>query len=222
MDVTPGTIVVWADLACPWATLAVHRLHQARRRLDREVEVHLDLRAFPLELLNGEPTPKPVLDAEIPVVGALAPDFGFRLWTGEPWTWPGSVLLGLEAVQAAKTQSLVAAEQLDLGLRRAMFTESRHVGLLATILDVARRCSALDTYALEAALYDGRARATVVEQWRTAEGDEVKGSPHVFLADGTDMANPGITMHWEGAKPGGVPIVDDDDPSVFDDLVKRA
>ena len=222
MDVTPGTIVVWGDIACPWATLAVHRLHEARRRAGREAEVRLDLRSFPLELVNGRPTPKPVLEAEIPVVGALAPDLGLQLWTGEPWTWPGSVLLALEAVQAAKTQSLVASEQLDLGLRRAMFAESRHVGILATILDVAKRCPALDSYALEDALRDGRARATVMEQWRVAEGDEVKGSPHVFLADGTEMENPGITMHWEGPKPGGFPVVDDDEPSVYDDLVKRA
>lgn len=29
-------------------------------------------------------------------------------------------------------------------------------------------------------------------------------------------------MHWEGDKPGGFPVVDAGDPSVYDDLVRRA
>ena len=51
----------------------------------------------------------------------------------------------------------------------------------------------------------------------------MKGSPHVFLADGSDVHNPGVTLHWEG-KPGegGYPIVDSDDASVIDGLVAKA
>ena len=48
--------------------------------------------------------------------------------------------------------------------------------------------------------------------------DVVQGSPHAFLPDGTDVANPGIDMHPEH----GVPVVDADDPSAWDDLVRRA
>jgi hypothetical protein len=29
-------------------------------------------------------------------------------------------------------------------------------------------------------------------------------------------------MHWEGEKPGGFPVVDRDDPSVYDDLLRGA
>src|SRR5438105_2068849 len=123
-DVDPGTIVLWSDVACPWATLAVHRIREARSRLGLDNRVTIDHRAFPLELFNQRPTPKPVLEAEVGAVGQLAPDFGWQAWQADPSEWPGTVLLALEAVQAAREQSLFGAEQLDYGLRRAFFAES--------------------------------------------------------------------------------------------------
>lgn len=222
MDVEPGTVVLWGDLACPWATLAVHRLHGARHRLGLEGEVRFDLRAFPLELVNTRPTPRHELDAEIPVLGALAPDFGWEIWHGDPAAYPATVLLALEAVQAAKEQSAAASEQLDLALRRALFADSRPIGMRHVILDVAARCRDVDVAALAAALDDGRARRALLEQLQAAEEAGVQGSPHLFLADGTDVFNPGITTHWQGEKPRGFPVVDGDDPAVYDDLLKRA
>ncbi len=52
--------------------------------------------------------------------------------------------------------------------------------------------------------------------------EEVKGSPHVFLADGTDAHNPGIEMHWEGRPGEGFPVIDRDEPAIYDELVGRA
>lgn len=222
MDVNPGTIVVWADVACPWATLAVHRLRKARAELDLEGKVVLDLRAFPLELFNEHPTPKPVLDAEIPVVGALGADFGWQVWQYQEYLWPDSSLLALEAVQAAKEQSLAASEELDWQLRRAFFAESRSISMRHVILDVAARCPLVDAGKLQAALDEGRSRADVIDQYRAAQTSDVQGSPHLFLPDGSDVANPGVTVRWVG-KPGkGFPVVTDDDPSVFGELVRRA
>jgi predicted DsbA family dithiol-disulfide isomerase len=222
MDMEPGAVRVWGDLACPWATLAVHRLHAARARTGLEGEVRFDLRAFPLELVNARPTPRHLLDAEIPVVGALAPDFGWQIWHGDPAAYPATVLLALEAVQAAKEQSAAASEQLDLALRRAFFVESRSFGMRHVTLEVAATCADVDVALLAAALDDGRARRTVFEQWQAAEQAGVQGSPHVFLPDGTDIFNPGISTHWRGEKPRGFPVVDGDDPAVYDDLLKRA
>lgn len=216
------TITLWGDVTCPWATLAVIRLYDTRRRLGMEDDVAVDVKAFPLELFNGRTTPRLIVDAEIAAVGALAPDFGWQIWQGELETYPGTVLLALEAVQAAKAQSLRASEQLDLALRRGFFAESRNVGSRHDILDLARTCDAVDVTALTEALDDGRARRTVIDQWREAERGDVSGSPHVFLADGTNAHNPGITMHWEGEKPGGFPVIDADDPSVYEDLLRRA
>ncbi|MEY2433141.1 MAG: hypothetical protein QOC92_2866 [Acidimicrobiaceae bacterium] len=222
MDVAPGTMVVWSDLACPWATLAVHRLHVERARLGLEGRVVLDHRAFPLELMNGRVTPRRVLAAEVPVVGGLAPAFGWQMWRAPESEWPVTTLLALEAVQAAKEQSLDASEALDLGLRRAFFAESRCISMRHVVLEVAEATAAVDVDALTKALDDGRSRQDVIEQWHEAADGPVKGSPHLFLPDGSDEPNPGITMHWEGEHGRGFPVVDADDPSVYEELLGRA
>jgi hypothetical protein len=40
--------------------------------------------------------------------------------------------------------------------------------------------------------------------------------------DGTEVHNPGVKMSWEGEHGSGFPVVSKDDPSIFEDLLKRA
>jgi predicted DsbA family dithiol-disulfide isomerase len=222
MHVPQGTIVVWSDIACPWATLAVHRLHTVRKRLGLDGRVVLDHRAFPLELVNGRCTPRRVLAAEVPVAGALAPEFAWQVWQAPESEWPVTMLLALEAVQAAKDQSANASEALDLALRRAFFAESRCLSMRHVVLDVAASITELDCDALAKVLDGGTARDAVMRQWHDAADGPVKGSPHVFLCDGSDFANPGITMHWEGEHGRGFPVVDADDPLIYEQLLRRS
>lgn len=222
MTVAPGTIVVWSDIGCPWATLAVHRLLTTRTRLGLDDRVRLDHRAFPLELFNERPTPRKVLAAEVPVVGGRAPDFGWQLWQAPESEWPVTTLPALEAVQAAKEQGLEASEQLDHALRRAFFVESRCVSMRHVLLDVAAGCPAVDVDVLRKALDDGRARRAVVEHKEQAQREGVEGSPHLFLPDGSDAHNPGIGMHWEGEHGRGFPVIDADDPSAYERLLRQA
>lgn len=218
----PGTIVVFGDIGCPWTHLAVHRLHAARARLGLQDEVVLDHRAFPLELFNRRPTPKRILDAEIPVVGGLDPAAGWQMWQDEPFRWPVTTLPALEAVQAAKAQGLRQSERLDRALRRALFAESRCISLRHVVLEVAAGCEGLDVEALSEAFDTGSGRRAVIDQWHAAEAGDVQGSPHLFLADGGDLHNPGVEMRWEGEHGVGFPVVVSDDPSVYDDVVRRA
>jgi predicted DsbA family dithiol-disulfide isomerase len=222
MDVAAGTIVVWSDIACPWATLAVHRLNLTRARLDLDDRVRFDHRAFPLEVFNERPTPRKVLAAEVPVVGGLAPEFGWQVWQAPDSWWPVTTLPALEAVQAAKEQGLEASEQLDYALRRAFFAESGCISMRHVILDVAAGCPAVDVDLLRKAIDDGRCRRTVIEHREEAERHDVQGSPHLFLPDGGDVHNPGVRMHWEGEHGGGFPVVDADDPSAYEDVLRRA
>ena len=206
VEVLPGTIVLFSDLACPWATVAVERFHEARERTGAPVRlVH---RAFPLELVNGQATPKPILDAEIPVASKLV-NRVFRSWSGQLHEWPVTTLLALEAVRAAGDR----AEALDRALRRAFFYDSRCISLRSVVLDVAEHVGA----DVESALDDGRFRRAVMDDLVLARSSEVKGSPHAFLPDGTNVHNPGITMHWAAGKP----VIDSDDPKVWDDLLSR-
>jgi predicted DsbA family dithiol-disulfide isomerase len=215
-EVVPGTIALYSDLGCPWAHLAVFRLHRTRRRLG--LDVAIDHRPFVLELMNGRPTPKPVLEAELPVAGALDPDAGWQVWQAPAWQWPVSTLLPLEAVQATKAQGLAASEQLDRALRVAFFGQSRCISMHHVVLDVARACDLVDVDRLAQALGDGDGRAAVL----APPPEAVAGSPHLFLPDGTDAPNPGIELHWEGEHGRGFPVIDADDAEVYEDHVRRA
>ncbi len=223
LDVAPGTIVVYSDIGCPWAHVAVWRLHDARRRLALDRAVSFDHRVFPLELFNSQPTPKDELAVELDACASLAPRAGWQPWSAPEWTWPATMLPAMEAVQAAKEQGLAASEQLDRGLRRAFWGESRCVSLRHVILEVAAECDALDIEPLAAAIDSGRARHAIFEQYEVAKTDAVDGSPHLFLADGTNLQNPGIEASWEeGADGFWRPSIERDDPTIYDDLLRRA
>ncbi len=222
-NVAPGTLVLYGDLVCPWATLAVERFWQARERL--EADVLLDVRCFPLEIINAAPTRKRHLDRELGAIAAAEPALGWLPWHAEESTWPGTVLLALEAVQAAKDPAvggLPASGELDRALRRAMYVDSRPIDLHTEIVAIARECASVDAEALEAALVRGVARESVFEQERDRERYGVKGSPHVFLPDGTDVHNPGIELGSTAGNGKGWITVASDDASVWHDLVRRA
>src|SRR5919109_3563162 len=219
----PGTIQVWSDVGCPWSHAVVWRLWDARRRLGLERRVRFAHHPSPLELFNSEPTPRPKLEAEWPTVRDLAPRAGWEAWSAPDHAWPVTMLPPLEAVQAAKDQSLTASEELDRALRRAFFAESRCISLRHVILEVASECETVDLAPLSAVLDDGRARRRLFDDWEVAKGEDVRGSAHLFLPDGTNAQNPGMRFHWEGGSEGsGALVVDGDDPTVYDDLVRRA
>ena len=218
MQVAPGTIAVWSDLGCAWSHAVVWRLHDARRRLGLDGRVAFDHHVFPLELFNSEPTPRPRIESEVPVAARLAPRAGWQAWSAPDHAWPGTMLPPMEAVQAAKLQSLATSEELDRGLRRAFFGESRCISMRHVILEVANECESVDLAALAEALDDGRARRALMDDYATARGDEVRGSAHLFAPDGTDAQNPGITIGWSDE----APAIERDDPEAIDDLVRRA
>ncbi|MDQ2710310.1 MAG: hypothetical protein M3Z25_22980 [Actinomycetota bacterium] len=47
-------------------------------------------------------------------------------------------------------------------------------------------------------------------------------SPHLFLPDGTNHANPGVEVHYTAEYGVGFPIATADDPSIYHDLLTRA
>jgi predicted DsbA family dithiol-disulfide isomerase len=220
---SPDTIVVFSDLICSFAHLAVHRLHETRKRLGLEGRIWLDHRGFPLELFNGNVNERPGVDSEVSVVGALDPEAGWRLWQGPDWKYPVTMLPPLEAVQAAKEQGWHVSEQLDRALRRGYWAEGRCISMRHEILTIARQTGAVDVAALTEAFDSGRARRAVMDQFQAAREGRVNGSPHLFLYDGTNLANPGVSVRWVNGQFGvGFPIIDEDDPTVYEDLLKHA
>jgi predicted DsbA family dithiol-disulfide isomerase len=219
----PDTIVVYSDLNCSFAHVAVHRLLQTRRRLGLDGLLWFDHRAFPLELFNKRVNRRPGVDSEVSVVGALEPTAGWQLWQAPDWEYPVTTLPALEAVQAAKAQGWEASERLDRGLRRAFWAESRCISMRHVILDVAAETGVVDTDALMTDLDSGQARAVVLRHYGQARDGRVRCSPHIFLSDGTEAANPGVERHWINGEFGvGFPFIDSDDPSIYDKLLARA
>jgi predicted DsbA family dithiol-disulfide isomerase len=213
---------MYSDIACPWAHVAVYRYHAARKQLGFDDAISIDHRAFPLELFNERPTPKRVIDAEMPVTAALEPDAGWRAWSAPASEYPVSSLLALEAVQAAKEQGLEVSERLDRALRFALFAENRCISMVHVVMNVASRVDGLDSDRLRRALEHGSARLRVFEQMRDAERIGVQGSPHLYLPDGSDVHNPGIEKEWICGDPGdGFPVVHRDDPVVYERLLRR-
>jgi hypothetical protein len=80
----------------------------------------------------------------------------------------------------------------------------------------------VDADLVETSLRDGRARRALFKDLATSVSDEVKGSPHFFLSDGTDVHNPGVELHWEGAKGEGFPMIDAVDEHAFERLLKAS
>jgi predicted DsbA family dithiol-disulfide isomerase len=224
MDVAPGTLAIWSDLGCPWSHAVVWRLHDARRRLGLEGRVAFDHHVFPLELFNSEPTPRRLLAAEWPVAAGLAPRAGWSAWSAPDDAWPVTMLPPMEAVQAAKSQSLAASEVLDRGLRRAFWGESRCISMRHVILEVAHEAETVDVARLADALDDGSARRSLFDDWAVARGDTIRGSAHLFAPDGTQAQNPGITIGWvaEDGAGTGAAVVEADDPAAIDEFVRRA
>lgn len=221
--VAPGTVQVWSDLLCPFAHLTLHRFRQARERLGLPVAV--EHHTFALELFNG-PHPRRGTDTEAVGVGQAAPELDWRIWTGPDDLYPHTVLLAAEAVHAAQAQSLAAGEALDLGLRRAFWTQSRSITHRAVVLEIAAEVrdagTELDVAALTHALDTGAHRRDVTADHAVAQTDTIPASPTLRLADGAAYTNPGTAVEWAGPWAAGYPVITSHDPDVLADIVRRA
>ncbi|HET8682644.1 MAG TPA: hypothetical protein VFM54_12350 [Micromonosporaceae bacterium] len=209
-------ITVYGDLACPFASLALHGLRAARARAGR-ADIALDIRPFPLELINERPHQRSTLEAEKAALTAVEPALGWRAWPdGADSAWPVSTLLPLAAVVAANRPSvggLAAGDALDAALRHAFYVEGRCITLLPVVLDAARGCPELNADALAEELRGGVGIAEVVDG---AGKDRVaRGSPHVF-AGGRDWLNPGVELDPQTHR------VTRYDPGAYDEILTAA
>lgn len=222
IDVAPGTITVFSDLTCPFAHIAVHRLFTTRERLDLVDAVRFDHHSFPIELLNGTPGTRRGSDSEIPALGHLEPDAGWQLWQRPDYEYRSTVLLAFEAVHAAKRQGIRQSGDLDRALRRAFWNESAPIQMHATILEIAGQVDQVDADLLARHLADGIGRRELFDDLTVVRSHAVTMSPHLFLHDGTDVTNPGLQVHWQGDWAKGFPVVDSDDPAIYERLLHDA
>ena len=163
-------IEVFADIVCPFTHVGLRRLVERRAAAGRTVPV-LHVRAWPLELVNGEPLAGDFVAEEVAALREqVAPDLfgGF-----DAARFPSTSLPALTLVAAAYRRDVQLGEHVSLRLRDALFEEGADIGALDVLAEIAT-ANGLDVPevgdrdAITADLDEGRRRG-------------VDGSPHYFL-----------------------------------------
>jgi predicted DsbA family dithiol-disulfide isomerase len=191
----PPTIELYSDVHCPWAYMALYRLRliwpEYRGR------VRIVFRSLSLELKNLRPTPKPILDQEIPLIAQQQPDIPIDIWRGPLWTFVPTFLPAFEAEKAAERQGDEAAWEFSWLVRHAFFARSRTVCMRFELADIAREAG-LDVGQFLDDWDSGLLREVIeAESHHGWEVLQVLGSPTFLLPSGRQVSNPGaIQVTW--------------------------
>jgi predicted DsbA family dithiol-disulfide isomerase len=180
-----GVVEVFADVTCPFAHVGLRRF-VAQREARLAAEPVLRVRAWPLELVNGEPLdPDVVLRHVDELREQVAPDLFQRF---EPEHLPRSSMPALEVVAAAYRQGAHAGERMSLLVREALFELGLDLGQPDVLADLAAA--------------EGITMPTDTEQLVLADYEDgrrlgVRGSPEFFL-DGRGWYCPSLAIEKIG------------------------
>jgi predicted DsbA family dithiol-disulfide isomerase len=187
---TPISIALYADLFCPYAYVTAFRLRKLREEYRGTIVI--EHKSLALEYINREPTPKSVLDLEIPVLMQEEPDIPHQPWRRPASEWPVTMWPAFEAVKCAERQSLMLADDLDWTIRVAFFAESRCISMRYVLLELAKQVG-LDERRFADDFDRGVAKYQVLQE--AQEGWErlhVEGSPTFVLPSGKQISNVGL------------------------------
>jgi len=177
------TVEVFADVLCPFTHVGLHTLID--RRTERGLaEPRLRIRAWPLELINGQPLDAAHVAAEIDALRAsVRPDLfaGFSQQNFPTTTVPA---FGLAA---AAEHDPALSEQVGLALRDALYEQGRDIGEPAVVAEIG---AGFGLTPLPADATDAAIRA----DWDEGKLRGVIGSPHFFTPDGGSWFCPGLDI----------------------------
>lgn len=187
---TPTVIAMYADLACPYAYVSAYRLRKLRKEGHGPFTiVH---KSLALEYVNREPTPKALLEAELPALVHEEPDIPYQPWQRPASEWPVTMWPAFEAVKCAERQSLELADELDWALRVAFFAQSCCLSLRHVLFDLAEQVG-LDlprfTEDFDRGVMKHQVLAEAQEGW---ERLHVAGSPTFVLPSGRQISDVGL------------------------------
>jgi predicted DsbA family dithiol-disulfide isomerase len=184
MDVT--VIEVFADVGCPFTHVGLRRFVEQRAELGRD-DVVLQVRAWPLEIVNGRPLDPHFIAEEIDEIRAqIAPDL-FEGFTEA--TFPASSLPALTLAAAAYAGDVVVGERVSLELRDLLFEQGVDVGRM----DVLERLA--DDHGVDVDLADS---GRVLAEHASGVARSVVGSPHFFTPAGGFFC-PALDVHRDAA-----------------------
>lgn len=169
----PTGIEVFADVVCPFAHVSLRRLFAARADLGAEDQL-IRVRAWPLELVNGEPLDPAHVAAEIGDLRAQVAGDLFGGFTAD--AFPVSSIRALGLTTTAYDRGAAVGEAVNLAVREALFEQGRAIDdpdLLASVaaehgIDLPGEDEARER--VEADLAEGQDRGVV-------------GSPHFFVGE---------------------------------------
>lgn len=165
-------VEVFADVCCPFTHVGLRRFVEMREQLGRH-DVGLVVRAWPLELVNGQPLAATFVAEEVEVLRqTVAPDL-FRRFA--PEQFPSTSLPAMAVAAAAYRQGAATGEAVSLELRNLLFERGVDISTPAVLEELSHR---------HAISVDERDRESVYSDF--AEGRErgVVGSPHFFTSGG--------------------------------------
>jgi hypothetical protein len=142
--------------------------------------------------VNREPTPKPLLDSELPLLVQEEPDIPYQPWQRPESEWPVTMWPAFEAVKCAERQSMALADDLDWAIRVAFFAGSRCISLRHVLLELAQQVG-LDMQRFADDFDRGVAKYQVLQE--AQEGWErlhVDGSPTFVLPSGKQISSVGL------------------------------
>jgi predicted DsbA family dithiol-disulfide isomerase len=163
---------VFADVWCPFAHVGLRRLMEQRARLGRD-DLVVRVRAWPLELVNGEPLGAALVAEEIDALReAAAPE----LFVGfDPEHFPSTTLPALALAASAYGRGDRTGEQVSLALRTALFEDGRDIA------DVDELTAIAGAVGMEPP--GANAARIVGADWQEGRSRGVIGSPHFFVGD---------------------------------------
>jgi len=183
-------IALYADLSCPYAYLTAYRLRQLREEYRGRVAiVH---KSLALEYVNRQPTPKRLLDVELPVLMLEEADIPYQPWHAPLSEWPVTIWPAFEAVKCAERQGLDLADELSWAIRTAFFAESRCIAMRYLLLELAERVG-LDLARFAADFDAGIGKRQAIDEAREGwERLRVDGSPTFVLPSGKQISGLGL------------------------------
>ena len=175
-------IEVFADVACPFTHVGLRRFAAQRAELGRE-DMTLRVRAWPLEIVNGQPLDPQFIAEEIDDIRRQVAPALFQGFTEA--AFPVSSLPALTLAAAAYDESLSTGEQVSLALRDLLFEQGGDIADSTVLARLARH------HDVSVDLTDSR---RVLEDHAEGLTRGVVGSPHFFTPAGGFFC-PSLDVH---------------------------
>ena len=173
---------VYADVWCPFAYVGLHCVAARRSQRGRD-DVLLDIRAWPLELVNGALLDP---DATASHVRELRTQVAPHLFGGfDPLHFPTTSLPALALAHAAYRRHPKTGEAMSFALRAALFEKGLDISRPDVLADLAG--------SLGVGPPDAADEEAVIADWEEGVRRGVMGSPH-FFCDGVDTFCPSLDI----------------------------